>query len=880
MRYFITILFLIHFLTVRAQDAIVISGTVRDVKTHEALEAVNVMLQNPEGKITYGYALTDAQGCYSIKYTGKKDTISISISSFNIKGERRRIMRKSQQMDFAAESTTINIREVVIKIRPIERLGDTITYNVNSFLSATDHNISDVLRKMPGIEVDNSGKIKYNGLDISKFYIEGLDMFEGRYGIATNNIQAKDIARVEVLENYQPIKVLKELTLPNNAAINLRIKSSSKGIWSGILQLGAGYKPAMWNTEATAMYFGHKFQNMNVYKTNNTGNDISNELHSHYETEEEDLSPLSGIHKPTVPSIEGKRFIDNNIHLVSSNGVSKLNKNLNLVANAYYLHDQQQAEGRSTTTYYQPQGQPLVISEITEASQHMDHAGTRLQLESNTDAFYIKDQFSFTGKWDRDLGKVTSNKEEVTQHFKSPGIHLKNVFQGTRRTGDFSINLSSKTDYSTLPTTLQVNPMLFPEIFDNGNGISGAVQHLDSKRFRTLNNARVGFTVKRWSFYMKADINANLEWMQSALQAISNQKIELPVTKDLQNDAYSGRIDVSIGPSISYIIAKKLFIFLDCPFNFMHLTMKEKIPNNRETNNKLLVQPDLLLQLNINRNLKLSSHASYTENYGGIYDSYSGFIMTDYRIISNKQGEISHSKTQNYNLSLSYANIIQSLFGSINASYYHTKQNLMYGTNYKGNLSLVQAVAIPNKMDGYNLYGKISKYFSDLRTTLNVSGSYSRSWNDILRQNELMKVSFEYIGAGAGANIRFCPSVLLDYNVNYSKSRNYIKTEKALAPINMVRQNATLSFVIAQKTVFSISGEHYYNETIKEGNRTMFFLDAKVSHRYKRIEYSLEARNLLSKQNFFFAQYDDATNYAYTYRLRPPSVMFSIRFGL
>lgn len=880
MRYCITILFLIHLLTAGAQDSIVFSGTVRDAKTHEALEAVNVMLQNTEGKVTYGYAFTDAHGHYSISYTGKKDTLSMSISGFNVKGERKIIMRKSQQVNFTAESTAIKIREVVIKMRPIERLGDTITYNVNSFLSATDHNISDVLRKMPGIEVDNSGKIKYNGLDISKFYIEGLDMFEGRYGIATNNIQAKDIARVEVLENHQPIKVLKELTLPNNAAINLRIKSSSSGIWSGIFQLGAGYEPAIRNAEATAMYFGHKFQNMNVYKTNNTGNDISKELDSHYETEEEDLSPLSGIYQPTTPNIEGKRFIDNNVHLVSSNGIGKLNKNLNLVANAYYLHDHQQAEGKSITTYYQPQGQPLVISEITEASQRMDHAGTRLQLESNTDAFYIKDQLSFTGKWDRDLGRVTSNNEEVSQRFKYPNINFKNIFQGTRRAGDFSINLSSRTDYSTLPTTLQVSPMLFPEIFDKGKDISGAAQHLDSKRLCTRNSANVGFTIKRWSFYVKADINAKLEWMQSALQPISNKEIELPAAKDFQNDAYLGRMDVSIGPSISYIIAKKLFFFLDTPFSFMNLITKEKIQDNRETSNKFFIQPDLSIQLNINRNLKLSSHASYTENYGGIYDSYSGFIMTNYRVISNKQGEISHSRMQNYNLSLSYANIIQSLFGSINASYYHTKQNLIYGTNYEGTLSLIQAVAMPNKMDGYNLYGKISKYFSDIRTTLNASGSYARSWNDILRQNELMKVSFEYIRVGAGANIRFCPTVLLDYNVNYSQNRNYIKTEKELAPIKMVQQDATLSFVIARKTVLSISGEHYYNETIKEGNRNMFFLDAKVSHRHKQIEYSLEARNLLSKRNFFFAQYDDATNYAYTYRLRPPSVMFSIRFSL
>lgn len=99
-------------------------------------------------------------------------------------------------------------------------------------------------------------------------------MFEGRYGVATINIQAKDIARVEVMENHQPIKALKELTLPDRAAINLRLKSSSSSIWNGNIQTGLGYKPMVWNAEAMVMYFGRKLQNLSLYKTNNTGNDV------------------------------------------------------------------------------------------------------------------------------------------------------------------------------------------------------------------------------------------------------------------------------------------------------------------------------------------------------------------------------------------------------------------------------------------------------------------------------------------------------------------------------------------------------------------------------------------------------------------------------
>lgn len=54
-------------LTAQAQEAIVVSGTVHDAKTHDALDAVNVMLQSPDGKFLYGFALTNAQKSYSIE---------------------------------------------------------------------------------------------------------------------------------------------------------------------------------------------------------------------------------------------------------------------------------------------------------------------------------------------------------------------------------------------------------------------------------------------------------------------------------------------------------------------------------------------------------------------------------------------------------------------------------------------------------------------------------------------------------------------------------------------------------------------------------------------------------------------------------------------
>jgi len=65
-------------------------------------------------------------------------------------------------------------------------------------------------------------------------------MLDGRYGQATNNIAPQDVASVEVMENHQPIKALKDIVFSDRAAINLRLKPHAKARWTGTLRGGAG----------------------------------------------------------------------------------------------------------------------------------------------------------------------------------------------------------------------------------------------------------------------------------------------------------------------------------------------------------------------------------------------------------------------------------------------------------------------------------------------------------------------------------------------------------------------------------------------------------------------------------------------------------------
>ena len=80
-------------------------------------------------------------------------------------------------------------------------------------------------------------------------------MLDGRYSLATNNIAPQDVASVEVMENHQPIKALRDMIYSDRAALNLRLKKQARAHWTGTLRAAAGASTdeALWNGSAFAM---------------------------------------------------------------------------------------------------------------------------------------------------------------------------------------------------------------------------------------------------------------------------------------------------------------------------------------------------------------------------------------------------------------------------------------------------------------------------------------------------------------------------------------------------------------------------------------------------------------------------------------------------
>lgn len=137
------------------------------------------------------------------------------------------------------------LREVLIKDRQAIRLkGDTIEFLVDSFLVNKNSNVEDLLKRLPGIQVDKAGKIKAQGQEVKKVLVDGEEFFGNDPTVATRNLKADNIETVQVFDKKSDQAAftgiddgVKEKT------INLTMKEDAKKGYFGKIKAAEGTKP-------------------------------------------------------------------------------------------------------------------------------------------------------------------------------------------------------------------------------------------------------------------------------------------------------------------------------------------------------------------------------------------------------------------------------------------------------------------------------------------------------------------------------------------------------------------------------------------------------------------------------------------------------------
>ena len=496
-----------------------VTGKVIDKENNEPLTGVSVIVKGADGKIKK-LASSKSDGGFSMtmpSVTGCR--LEVTMMSF----AKQSIPLDSVDFPltvYMAPGTTL-LKEVTVKADRIREQGDTITYNVGSFAQQQDRSIGDVLKRMPGIDVANNGKIQYQGEDINKFYIEGSDLLGGKYGIATNGISHEDVGAVELMENHQPMQVLSGITFSDKAAINLKLKNKAKATWTFHGDAGGGYswqpEGAVWDGELFAMAVMPGFQNITTLRTNNTGENLSSSSTDFFaDRRQTGLSQYVGVGLPGVPSLSDKRTLFNRSFLVSTNSLWKL-KNGEFKANIDYSFNRVAADASNITTYFLDEGN-RIITENRSGTEHTHSLSGKFIYELNQKTAFINNTLQTNIDWD-DVSLATTGSIPNGQSANLPDYYVSNKFKLIKRfKGKHLVTFQSVNEWESLPQTLNLDM--------NGEQFR---QHISDHAFYTHESAAYAFNIKGVTLSLEGGIKGYLRSMDSQLpQNIDNLPEELP----------------------------------------------------------------------------------------------------------------------------------------------------------------------------------------------------------------------------------------------------------------------------------------------------------------------------------------------------------------
>ncbi len=877
-----SIAFLILFLIpVTLFSQTVITGVVKN-KESIPLRA-NVMVQAKGSVSISAFSMSNEQGNYVVTYKGTADTLIISVTGINIGKQTKTILNKQQQIDFIIEEKPLKLKEVSVVPDKITRTGDTLNYSVGAYTDQNDRVIGDVLKKMPGIEVSPAGTISYNGVRINKFYVENMDLLQGRYGIATRNIAVKDVATVQVMENHQPIKALRDKIISEQAAINLKLKEEAKGTLAVTGMAGIGYEPFLWNAELVSMFFGKKTQNMSVYKGNNSGNNVASEFRTHYDYERvymNDGSMLS-IQNPTTPPVPQKRYLYNHSNAITTNQLLKISKDTECTINAIYYNDRIEKEGYSIYEQYLPGDSILSIEEKVTTKSKVNNLELAMKINNNAENYYLNNAFNLKGSWNDDSGSgiTKSNSgnmdEMISQYLEKPFFSVDNTLNLIKNVKNNSYKIYFSTGYGYKPHTLTVSPA---DYFGNGD-LSSISQNILSRDFATVLRLSYGLKID----YVNMDYGiwgrVDLRSLDSELQGKYNTGNLMIPEDSLKNDL--GYNNYQTGFFQSYTYQKdRLKATLSLPLTCYILHIDDRIPDKFTKYDKWIANPSIRLKYDLTHELDFSTGANYSKSFGDMNSAYTGYIMHSYRsLLRNTVERLFETHSTEANASISYRNVFEALFIQSGITYSNSWKNLLYGYDYQGIMRIKTTIDQPTKSEGYQANISIQKGLKFCSSTVRLTGNYRENKSEQLIQNDILNYRSE--GYGLGGNLNFSPIQFasINYDVSWNKNKSYaLELSKSLKPINSVSQDGKINLFPHKTVTINFNVEYNYNSATT--NRYSTFADAGIKFKRKQLDLELECNNLFNTKQYVSASYSDISAYYYSYDLRPRSVLLKMRFKL
>ncbi|MCF6294322.1 MAG: TonB-dependent receptor family protein [Flavobacteriaceae bacterium] len=910
MKYIITIMLCLIASVTFAQ--IKVEGVVKD-SIGNPLELANVIAINQQTKALDSYGITNDKGRYKLNL---KSNASYKLQVSYIGKKTFEEVINTTDIDLTKDFTLQNdnlLDEVELTYEmPVSIKGDTLIYNADSFKRETDKKLEDVLKRLPGVDINDDGEIEVEGKVVEKIMVEGKDFFDGDTKLAIKNIPADAIDKVQVLKNYDDVGQLRSVrSNEDRIAINIKLKEGKKSFWFGEVTASTG-PDERYLVHPKLFYYSPKYSINIITDMNNIGEvPFTRRDYFNFSGGFRGIHSNSGTNFNVTSSDMGFLTTQNNrakaidTKFGAANFSYSPKKSLDLSGFAIYSGTRTDIQQNSIRQYIQSDNTNIALPDETTTSnthQKSDLGLFKLSASykpnSNNHLDYdvfgrVSKQNEFQDFYSSILSNIDETQEQnpfsINQNFNYYyTLNEKNIFAFSAQ------HLWQDEDPFYNAALEQTNQFQFDGILGLDTNQSGfniaqdkrvKTNKLDAKLdyWYVLNNkSNINFTF--------GALLSSQKFNSEIFQILDNgSKFTLDNAQtDVVNNVKYNFSDVYLG----FHYRLKTGIFTITPgFSVHSYTVKNEQLGTEVKDNFFKLLPDFNTRIQLKKSENLNFRYNMQNSFTDINQLAEGSVLNNYNTLY--QGNRNLEESLSHNLRLSYFS-----FNMFNYTNVHAFLN--YSKRIDQIRSQSNFLTIPNPIPGepdiqttnrisspfnsnfadetFSANGRFERTFGKIKASVGSSLSYSK-FNQFVNNERSVNESFtQSYRTRLSTNFRNAPNIEIGYNLTINEYEQGGRLSKFFTNSPFINFDA----YILKSFTFRADYSYFNYRSEIETLNNYSFLDASLAYQKKdsKWEYKLGATNLLDTASLN----QDSTNTLFTstseYFIQPRYVMFSIKYDL
>lgn len=850
-----------------------VRGRILGKEDKQAIAAAIVSLSPVQGG-SMRQTTSDKDGYFTLTISGC-DSAWLRVRSLGAVPYSQKIStRASSQHNIYLTPTETKLKEVIVEAPSILQRGDTLTYLNSQFKTADDRVLADVLRRLPGIEVADNGRITYQGKPISKFYVEGLDLMQGRYGVITNNLDVNKVASVQVLERHQPVRMLQGIEMPSTAAINIRLQRSHLGAFFASTRLGATITIGGYSGQLNLMRFAHTQQNLLVGKYDNTGRKLRDELESHYGASP--YTPRSILSASlSRPPLNNPALRFNNDWYVALSNLLRIDSLATLNLNILRERSREEREEHLIRQIYTLGKSNTEIREFTQGGEEVGNWNISLDYESNRSTSYLKNKLQFVAQREHLSGSNQQNGTLLPMALFAPHLTLSNtltLMKPTKR-GRYEFNWSA----GFVKSRQELSLTGLDALVLNGLKVSMTPEQVSARQYARYQKVGTALHLTRSLDYDKL----SLQYFATAEALAHNLETDLAL-QDLvgsirqpdmgRNDLrqYEGQLSGGLGLRYRGISRLELAI---------RLPLEAKVVRVGERGyQRLNVLPSLRAIYEFNPRYSLSLDLGTRTSGEDILQEASGYILSSRHYLRQGSGRSLINYTGESTLLLSIRYPRQGHFYTLwhRGEYEHRRE--IARLEYLGGLLSTNYYAFSHNNYSHHLGGSANWNIKALRmqTRLRTTYNHRQNYVDIEGSVQQQKTQTYTLGG----SVQWTPSkhFTTSYSCEYEHSTYDLGNHRS----GLDRLKHTFSTSLGLSTRLRLNGNLYNTSyQIAQSRYNVWLTGLKLSYQLsKSCEATIEGTNLLNKRQLSIHRHLDREIQISQYPMRRCEFLVGIRLQL